>query len=159
MDDNFFEEMEERFSKNPFDLVAFNSKYAELSEKEEWFDLHLKRGQELVNDVDFKDGLMTMGVSSEDADGYISMLNDINDAAADLTGDSRMMEMMDVRMKYEDFIDREGELKELINKGVDSDVADWLRINFSMSEDEIETVLIAKKYEMEFEKRDSEEKE
>lgn len=157
MNDNFFEEMEERFSKNPFDLFAFNSKYAELSEKEEWIDLHLKRGQELVNDVDFKDGLITLGVSSEDADGYISMLNDINDAAADLVGDTRMMEMMDVRMKYEDFIDREGELKELINNGVDSDVADWLRINFSMSEDEIETVLIAKKSEMSWEELDSKE--
>ena len=157
MDDNFFDEMLERFSKNPFDILVFNKKYAEASEKEEWNDLHMKRGQELVNDIDFKDGLMTLGVSSEDADGYISMLNDINAAAADLMGDSRMMEMADIRMKYETLMDREDELKDLINKGVDADVESWLISNFSMSQEEVETVLIAKKHEMEFEKLDSEE--
>lgn len=138
-----------------FKLDNFEQKYPGISEKEGWIDLLLMRGTKEIDDEYFKIEIMKFGIEEQDADGYISMLNDINDAAGKLIGDSRMMEMMDVRTKYEDFINREGELKELINKGVDSDVADWLRVNFSMSEDEIETVLIAKKSEMFWEDLDS----
>jgi hypothetical protein len=86
-----------------FNLEKLEEKYPGISEKEGWLDLHLKRGMKEINDHDFKIEIIKFGMQEKDANDYIQFLIELNDSIEDVLDDSNIFEMLEIRMKYEDF--------------------------------------------------------
>ena len=131
-----------------FNLETLEEKYSGISEKEGWIDLHLKRGMKEINDHYFKIEIMKFGMQEKDADDYIQFLIEFNDSIEDFVDDSKFLEMLEIRMKYEDLSEREEELKKLIISGKIDESERLLKDTFQMSIEEIEIVITSLKFEI-----------
>jgi len=131
-----------------FNLETLEEKYSGISEKEGWIDLHLKRGMKEINDHYFKIEIMKFGMQEKDADDYIQFLIELNDSIEDFVDDSKFLEMLEIRMKYEDLSEREEELKKLIVSGKIKESERLLKDTFQMSIEEIEIVITSLKFEI-----------
>ena len=129
-------------------LEDLEIKYPGISEKEGWLDLHLRRGMKEINDDDFKIEIIKFGMDENDAKNYIQFLVNINDSFEDLSEDSKFFEMLEIRMKYENFSDKESELKELVILGKIEETKIILKEDFQMDSQEVETVITALKFEI-----------
>ena len=97
-----------------FYLDTLEQKYPGISEKEGWIDLHFKRGTKEIDDQYFKIEIIKFGMEDKDANDYIQFLNEFNDSVEDFLDGANLFEMLEIRMKYEGFSDKEDELKKLI---------------------------------------------
>jgi hypothetical protein len=131
-----------------FNLEMLEEKYSGISEKEGWLDLHLKRGMKEINDHDFKIEIIKFGMQEKDANDYIQFLIELNDSIEDVLDDSNIFEMLEIRMKYEDFSEREDELKKLILSGKKDEAEKLLKDTFQMSIEEVEIVIESLEFEI-----------
>ena len=131
-----------------FNLEMLEEKYPGISEKEGWLDLHLKRGMKEINDHDFKIEIIKFGMQEKDANDYIQFLIELNDSIEDVLDDSNIFEMLEIRMKYEDFSEREDELKKLILSGKKDEAEKLLKDTFQMSIEEVEIVIESLEFEI-----------
>ena len=131
-----------------FNLEQLEEKYPGIAEKEGWIDLHLKRGMKEINDHNFKIEIMKFGMQEKDADNYIQFLVEFNDSIGEICDDSKLFEMLEIRMKYEGLSEREDELKKLILSGKIEESERLLKDTFQMSIEEIEIVIALLKFEI-----------
>ena len=131
-----------------FNLESIEEKYPGISEKEGWIDLHLKRGMKEIDDDYFKIEIIRFGMQEKDANDYLQFLIEFNDSIDDFVDDSKILEMLEIRMKYEDLSDREDELKKLMITGKIDESERILKDTFQMSNEEIEIVISGLKFEI-----------
>lgn len=131
-----------------FNLETLEQKYPGISEKEGWLDLHLKRGMKEIDDHYFKIEIIKFGMDEKDANDYIQFLIEFNDSIEDIIDDAKMFEMLEIRLKYEGFSDKEEELKKLIISGKIEESERILKDTFQMSVEEIEIVITSLKFEI-----------
>jgi hypothetical protein len=131
-----------------FDFEYFEKKYPGISDKEGWLDLHLKKGSEEIIDEEFKKELMNYGMESEDVDSYIQILNDLNNDIEDIAMESKMVEMFSIIIGYDDYLDKEPELKRLVKAGNVDDAQKILENELNMTTEDIEIVLANINYQI-----------
>jgi hypothetical protein len=131
-----------------FTLEDLESKYPGVSEKEGWFDLHLKRGTREISDEAFKNELIIFGLDESDAHRYIDLLNRVNESIEDFTEESKIFEMLEIRIKYENLIEKESELKDLIRAEKLEYVNEILSKDLQMSIQEIDIIIKSLRYEI-----------
>jgi hypothetical protein len=131
-----------------FYLDTLEQKYPGISEKEGWIDLHFKRGTKEIDDQYFKIEIIKFGMEDKDANDYIQFLNEFNDSVEDFLDGANLFEMLEIRMKYEGFSDKEDELKKLIISGKIEESERILKDTFQMSFEEIEIVIESLKFEI-----------
>ena len=131
-----------------FNLETLEQKYPGISEKEGWLDLHLKRGTKEIDDHYFKIEIVKFGMEENDANEYIQFLIELNNSVEDFIDDANLFEMLEIRMKYEGYLDREDELKKLIISGKIDETKKILNDTFQMSVEEIEIVITSLKFEI-----------
>ena len=133
---------------NDFNLEEFEKKYPGVSDKDGWLDLHLKRGSGEIDDVNFKIEIMKYGLEELDADTYIEYLISFNETITDVIEDGKLMEMVDISIKYEGFVDKKDEIKEMLKIDQPIEARKLLQDEFAMTEEEIENVITALKFEI-----------
>ena len=133
---------------NDFNLEEFEKKYPGVSDKDGWLDLHLKRGSGEIDDVNFKIEIMKYGLEELDADTYIEYLISFNETITDVIEDGKLMEMFDISIKYEGFVDKKDEVKEMLKIDQPIEARKLLQDEFAMTEEEIENVITALKFEI-----------
>ena len=138
-----------------FNFEILEEKYPGISEKEGWLDLHLKRGMKEINDHDFKIEIIKFGMQEKDADNYIQLLIEFNDSIEDaiedtklFIEDTKLFEMLEIRMKYEHFSEKEDELKKLLLSEKIEESEKLLKETFQMSIEEVEIVIASLKFEI-----------
>lgn len=131
-----------------FNLETLEQKYPGISEKEGWLNLHLKRGMKEIDDHYFKIEIIKFGMDENDANDYIQSLIEFNDSVEDFIDDSNLFEMLEIRMKYENFHESEDELKKLMISGNIDDTKKILNDTFQMTIEEIEIVIESLKFEI-----------
>jgi hypothetical protein len=131
-----------------FYLDTLEQKYPGISEKEGWIDLHLKRGTKEIDDQYFKIEIIKFGMEEKDANDYIQFLNEFNDSVEDFLDGANLFEMLEIRMKYEGFLEKEDELKKFIISGKIDETKKILNDTFQMSVEEIEIIIESLKFEI-----------
>ena len=101
-----------------------------------------------IDDHYFKIEIIKFGMEEKDANDYIQFLIEFNDSVEDFIDDSNIFEMLEIRMKYEGFLDIEDELKKLIISGKIDESERKLKDTFQMSVEEIEIVISSLKFEI-----------
>jgi len=124
-----------------FNMGTLEKKYPGVTDSDEWFDLHDKRGQEKINDEEFRNGLLEFGLEESDADKYIKLLEETNDILMELLDDPMMDEMHDIGMAFEGFVEKEDEIADLIQSGKVKKAKKIMQEDIKMPEEDIEIVV------------------
>ena len=132
-------------------LEDIEKKYPGISEKDGWVDLHFERGQGKINDDDFKRALMDFGIESSDVDGYINLIEDLNESIEDVLDDSKTMEYIEISMSYEELSSKESEVLELLKTNNENDAVQFLSSQLKMKPHEISDVIAHLKFRIKME--------
>jgi hypothetical protein len=126
-------------------------KYPGISDKKGWLDLHIKRGQSEISDEDFRLELLNFGMENSDAESYIQLLQNLNKSFEDMTEDYKILEMMDIGFKYENYYDKEPDVLNYLNQSKEEAARDLLLKQFDMLPQEIDDVITHLKFRIKME--------
>ena len=126
-------------------------KYPGISDKKGWLDLHRKRGQSEISDEDFRLELLNFGMENSDAESYIQLLQNLNKSFEDMTEDYKILEMMDIGFKYENYYDKEPDVLNYLNQSKEEAARDLLLKQFDMLPQEIDDVITHLKFRIKME--------